>query len=765
MKNEKKFPPNTRLRDARNQCGWSQQELAEQVGTTDVSISRWENGDIFPSTYFRQQLCKVFGKTLAELGLVPPSRSSRKTPAEPTLVPPAPQSSRVVSLPNTRNPFFTGRADLLELLHRRLSTTRTAALTQPQALYGLGGIGKTQTAAEYAFRYSDGYTHIFWIRAATRETLAADFVTLAQLLALPEQDEQDQLRIIVAVKRWLSTHEDWLLILDNADDLPLAQAFLPSSHKGYILFTTRAQAAGTIAASIEVEKLNMHDGTLLLLRWCKLLDKDTPLDQAQAADRAAAERIVREMDGLPLALVQAGAYVEETGCSLTDYLILYATHRKDLLARPSRLILGYPETVATTWALSFQQIEQENPSAADVLRLLAFLTADAIPEELLTRGAASLGTVPGAAIADAFKLNEALEMLRRYSLVRRDANTHMLSIHRLVQTVLKENMDQETQRAWAERTVRVVNAAFPEDDYGAGANRQYYLQYYLPHVQECATLIEQYLLYFPEAAQLLYQAAVFLYVHGLYSQSQSLHQQALAIREQVFGSEHPAVAEILNTLAILARNQGDYMQAEKFHLQALNIRQKSLGLQHTATAESINNLAVLYRNQGKYELAEPLLKQSLNIREQSLGSEHPDTLNSFINLAKLYLEQEKYEQARPLLEQALAAFERILDPGHPLIAQNLNLLARLSFEQGDYEQAETLWKRSLAIIEKTLGSEHPTIAESLDALAELYFTQGRYTQAQLLCQRALNIYENKLGSEHPDTIAYRKHLTRILSKT
>ena len=202
----------------------------------------------------------------------------------------------------------------------------------------------------------------------------------------------------------------------------------------------------------------------------------------------------------------------------------------------------------------------------------------------------------------------------------------MLSIHRLVQTVLKESMDQETQRAWAERTVRAVNAAFPEVDYGTGENQQYYLQYYLPHVQECATLITQYHLHFPEAARLLYQAGDFLYFHGFYPQSQSLHQQALAIREQVFGSEHPAVAESLNALAMLARLQGDYEQAEAFHQQALAIREKALGPHHPATAQSLNNLGVLYRTQGKYEQAEPLLQRALSIREQSLGSEHPDTL-------------------------------------------------------------------------------------------------------------------------------------------
>ena len=391
MKKDKKPPLNSRLHDARLDRGWSQQDLAELVGTTFVNISRWENGSNFPNPYYRQKLCEVFGKTPAELGLIPP-RS---------------HANRIWTVPFIRNPFFTGREPLLTLLHERLSTTRMAALTQAQALYGLGGIGKTQTAAEYTFRYGDEYAHVFWMWAATQETLDADFLKLAQRLDLPEKDEQDQTQIVAAVKRWLSVNENWLLIMDNADDLPMAREFLPSTHNGYVLFTTRDQAAGMIAASVEVEKLSLQDGTLLLLRWSNRLDKDKSLDQALAKDRAAAERIVEEMDGLPLALVQAGAYIVETACSLENYLDLYKTHHKELLARPSRLMLDYPETVATTWSLSFQQIEQQSPAAADLLRLCAFLAPDAIPEELLMRGTIEPGADPGTEAGDPFKLNEA----------------------------------------------------------------------------------------------------------------------------------------------------------------------------------------------------------------------------------------------------------------------------------------------------------------------------------------------------------------------
>ena len=748
MKKDKKPPLNSRLHEARLERGWSQQDLAELVGTTFVNISRWENGSNFPNPYYRQKLCDVFGKTPAELGLIPP-RS---------------QANRIWTVPFIRNPFFTGREPLLKLLHERLSTTRMAALTQAQALYGLGGIGKTQTAAEYTFRYGDEYAHVFWMWAATQETLDADYVKLAQLLDLPEKDEQDQTQIMAAVKRWLAANESWLLIMDNADNLPMAREFLPSSHNGYVLFTTRDQAAGMIAASVEVEKLSLQDGTLLLLRWSKRLDKDKSLDQALAEDRAAAECIVEEMDGLPLALVQAGAYIVETACSLEDYLDLYETHHKELLARHSRLMLDYPQTVATTWSLSFQQIEQQSPTAANLLRLCAFLAPDAIPEELLMRGiteqSANLGEEPG----DQFKLNEALGVLLRYSLVRREENTHVLSIHRLVQTVLQDDMDQETQRTWAERTVQAVNAIFPETSSGISEKQQYVLQYYLPHVQECAALISRHYLLSHEASQLLSKVGDFLYVHGFYHQSQALHQQALEIRKLAYGSEHPAIAKSLTALAILASNQEDNEQVEQFYQQALAIREKTLGPDNPDTTRSRNNLSVIYRKQGKYAQAEQLLQQALNISEQTLGSEHPDTLNFVINLAKLYSEQRKYEQAEQLLKRALMTSERVLEPGHPLIAYNLNLLAMLSYEQGKYERAEQFWKQSLAILEKTLGLKHPACAETLNDLAVLYFAQGLYRKAQSFCQRALSISEKILGPEDPDTIVYREHMNMIMNK-
>ncbi len=235
-------------------------------------------------------------------------------------------SSRIWYVPFPRNPLFTGREDLLHQLHQKLTSNTTsdvtsatiAALTQPQALKGLGGIGKTQMAVEYAYRYQDSYPSILWVNAATEEALITGFVAIAGLLpAFPAKDEQDQNKIVEAVKHWLErSHTRWLLIFDNADDVTLVRPFLPKSGNGSILLTTRAHAVGSIAASLEVEKMSLMEGSCLLLRRVYGLSPHLSpmqvLEYASVEDTNEAGNIVAALDYLPLALDQAGAYIEET---------------------------------------------------------------------------------------------------------------------------------------------------------------------------------------------------------------------------------------------------------------------------------------------------------------------------------------------------------------------------------------------------------------------------------------------------------------------
>src|SRR5438132_5131072 len=593
-------PAISRLKREREQRGWTQSELAERIGTTQINVSRWENGVTTPSPYYRQRLGELFGKSIQELGLIPESSEERTaeittfsdTPDLHISTPPPP----IWNVPHRRNPFFTGREDTLIHLYTVLRSSKAAALTQAQAISGLGGIGKTQVAVEYAYRYRDHYQAIFWLTASTRDVLSADFVILAALLDLPEQQEKEQDIVLRAVKRWLSSHTHWLLILDNVDDLEMIVDFLPVTGTGAVLLTTRLQALGTVAQHIEVEKMMLDEGVMFLLRRTKVLAQSTSFDPVPKEKQVQATEIVMALDGLPLALDQAGAYIEETRCGLSRYLDLYGTRRKELLLRRGRFPIDHPDSVAATWSLSFQQVEQESLVAADLLRLFAFLDPEAIPEDMLTLGAAELGTALGAVASDPLQVDTIIELLLRYSLIRRSPEVKSLSIHRLVQAVLRDGMDKDTQRLWAERATRVVNRAFPDVELQTWER----CQRCLPHVQTCVTYIEAYELAFPEAARLFNEAASYLVAHARYQQAELLLLRVLSIRRQVLEANHPDTARTLNDLGALYFNQGKYQDAEPLLQKSLTIREQVLGMEHPDVAQTLHNLANLYRTRGAY---------------------------------------------------------------------------------------------------------------------------------------------------------------------
>lgn len=736
----------SRLRQERERRGWTQSEVAEKIGTTQINVSRWENGVTVPSPYYRQKLAELFSTSIQDLGLIHEnSQEHQGDIPSPSNTPIAALSSPIWSVPYRRNPFFTGREGILTYLYTVLRSTRTAALTQAHAISGLGGIGKTQIAVEYAYRYRDHYQAVFWINASTRDTLSADFVMLAALLKLAEQYEQDQDIVARAVKRWLTTHNLWLLILDNVDDVKMMVDFLPVHATGDVLLTTRLQALGTVAHSVEVEKMAPEEGVMFLLRRTKAIAPEVPFDQVPQESRIQASEIVAALDGLPLALDQAGAYIEETRCGLSQYLDLYRIRRKELLLRRGRFPIDHPDSVTATWSLSFQQVEQEHSAAADLLRLLAFLDPEAIPEEIITLGAEELGPELGAAAQDPLLLDNIIELLLRYSLIRRTHEVKSLSIHRLVQAVLKDGMSRDMQRLWAERAIRTVNRAFPDVELRTWER----CQRCLPHVLMCAVNSEEYALAFPEAALLFNEAASYLMVRGRYEQAELLLLRSLEVRQEVLEANHPDTARTLNDLGALYFNQGKYDEAEQRLQQALAIRLQMLGKEHLDTAQTLYNLASLYRAQGFYGKAEPFYLQAWQIRKTTLGSDHPLVAESYYGLAKLYHSQEKYLEAEEFCKLALRIQEQQLGKEHPRIASTLNMLAKIYQGQHKPDQAEEMNIRALRIRENTSVMDHPHVATIINSLIGIYHAEGRFREAEPLIARALGIHEQLLGPEHP----------------
>ena len=571
------------------------------------------------------------------------------------------------NIPYLRNDYFTGREEILAQLHTRFKANNTTALSQRHAMSGLGGIGKTQIAVQYAHQHRQDYQAVLWARAESHKTLTSSFVEIATLLDLPQKDEQDQTLTVNAVKCWLQNNNGWLLILDNADEPKVVRGFLPTIFDGHILLTTRAQALGGLAQRIEVDTFTPELGALFLLRRATIIAAADGLELAASEDRRIAMQISEELGGLPLALDQAGAYIEETACSLSDYLKSYRTRRTIMLNRRGNNAHDYPPSVATTWSLSFEQVEQ-NSAAADLLRLCAFLAPDAISEEIIIKGASYLGEHLQSVSEDEGLLNEAIAALRAYSLIRRDAIEKTLSIHRLVQAVLRGAMTDNETKLWAERTVLAVSEACPAVEFATWPQWERCLS----HAQACADLVEQGDLMFVEAARLLNDTGLYLRDRGQYTEAEPLLVHALLVDEKIWGPEHPELAIDLNNLALLYDNQGKYEQAKSLHLRALDIRERVLGHMHLATASSLNNLAGLYRQQGKDKQAELLFKDALDIRERMLGHMHPDTAMSLWWLARLKDDQELYQQAYLIFKQTLGEMHpttlnirRDLENDHP----------------------------------------------------------------------------------------------------
>jgi hypothetical protein len=390
-------------------------------------------------------------------------------------------------MPIPENRLFTGRQAILHQLQEHLHFRQVAALT------GLGGMGKTQTAAHYARLHRHEYRAVLWCLAETVASLNLGLVAIARTLYLPAKDAAEQKFIIAAVKNWLATHSHWLLILDNVDEVKIVAELmaLATENERHIVLTTRAQMTEPFAPAVVIQEMARNEGVAFLLR--RALEQ--PRDQSGKIldynwrDKRRAGQLVERLGALPLALDQAGAYIRETQCGLLGYLERYQTHGYELLRERGTLLteLDHPEPIAVTWLLSFEKIAAANPTAIEVLRLCAFLHPDSIPEEVFQD-------------LEVLALDRALKVILHYSFVRRNPTIKMLTIHCLVQTILRQEMDKATQRDWAEKAMRAVNSVFPNPEEVLNWPT---CERLLPSAQTCALLIEEWKLEFAEAGRLL----------------------------------------------------------------------------------------------------------------------------------------------------------------------------------------------------------------------------------------------------------------------
>jgi tetratricopeptide (TPR) repeat protein len=731
----------TLLKTFRKRQRLTQHMLAEAIGIHRSTLIHWEQGNYLPQS-------KALILELARHLKLDEQETRQLLEASLTALSP------YWSVPFPRNPYFTGREEILEVLHAQLSGDQAVALTQSSALQGLGGVGKTQIVLEYAYRHALDYSAVFWIAAETEEQANASLLRVGHVLHLPEREEKDQQQVIAAVQRWLSAHGQWLLIWDNVEDLDLFRRFLPAIRSGAILLTTRSPTLGTLARGLELAPMEQEEGILFLLRRAKVLSSEATREQVYQlatqvpAQYAAASELVTVLGGLPLALDQAGAYLEETQCGVSAYLDLFRTRRVTLLQRRGEGAYEHPASVSTTFTLAITTVARRHPAALDLLHVCALLQPDAIPEELFRQGGKHLGARVEAACCDPLEWDHVVSIACAYSLLARQPEEQTLSLHRLVQAVLLDTMGEAERKRWSTQVIEALDAIFPEIRPTTEYALRKLCNRILSHALHCllpAESSEESLAF----ASLTSKAAHALDERGQYAEAESLYLRALQVREQALGPNHLQVASSLHYLALLYWKQGKYIKAEPLNLRALQIREQVLGPDHLEVAGSLNNLALLYWMQGRYTEAEAFYLRALQIWKQAQDPNHPELANVLHNLANLYFMQGKYTEVEPLWLRALQIREQVLGPVHPETTMSLNNLAALYFEQGKYTEAEPLWLRALHIREQTQGPAHPDVAFPLNNLANLYFMQGKYTEVEPFYLRALSIWEQALGLDHP----------------
>src|SRR5260370_1314698 len=648
------------LQRFRKRKGLTQQELADRIGAYRSTISFWERGLYRPETLATlHELVRVLDLDEED------KRLFFAAPIGTAYIP------AFSNLPAERNPYFTGRAEVLDALHQKLSVGKYVALTQ--AISGLGGIGKTQIALEYACRYSNSYHDMLWTSADRHAALVASYETLARRLRLREREERDPNKVVAALKRWLAEHKGWLLVLDNVEELSLVNRFIPPDRQGAVVLTTRRQVTEPVAQAIEVDALSEEDGALFLLKRTRRLALEGSLEDASTEHVTVAHRIARQLCGLPLALDQAGSYVLETGSSVAAYLELFRHREQMLLQRRGTVPTDHPQSVTTTFTLAFERVQQRSEAAHELLRFCAFLAPDAIAEELLSVRADTPGPFFQPISADPLALNEALEVLCTFSLTRRHSESKTISMHRLVQAVVKDGLHEQERQHWLTHVIEVLNAAFPE----AQPETWGQCQRFVPHVLACVPLTEGWEIPHPALASLLHKAACYLYDQAHYAEAEPLFQLACHIREQALGPDHPQVACLLYGLAVLFSKQGKYEEAEPLFPRAWRIWEKTFGPDHPEVANSLYGLAILYYEQSRDEEAEPLFHRAWRIWEKTFGPDHRQVAYALYGLAILYKKQGRYEEAEPLFHQVWGVWEQAFGPDHPQVAYLLHYLAEL----------------------------------------------------------------------------------------
>jgi len=642
-----------------------------------------------------------------------------------------------------RNPNFTGREGALSELRLALTSGERAAWKQ--AAFGMGGVGKTQLAVEYIYRHKPDYRIIWWIRSEEPATMAADYASLAASLDLPEKSSMDQSETVRAVKRWLEHNSDWLLLFDNAHDQGAIRDYIPQGGAGYVIITSRNPDWGSVAGLLPVKEFDRADSTEFL---CKRTGRD---------DRDAADALAVELGDLPLALEQAGAYIKATGIGLADYQELFRSRRKELWGDESPPP-DYPDSVATTWSLAMDDVRKESEEAADLLNLCAFLAPDEIPLEMLGEGAEHIPKPLASTAADRLAMNRAIRVLRRYSLI--DASDESLSVHRLVQAVVRDRLGEDEENRWVETAVRLLSVVFPFESHDVRTWHR--CSRLLPHAMAAAAHAEVREVAPEETSLILNQTGTYFLGRAEFVEAKAHLKRALTLAEKVYGRDHPAVAIRVNNLGGALRALGDLYGAKDYFERALAIDEGIYGRDHPSVGRAVNNLGLVLQDLGNLPAAKECFERALKIDEKVSGRDHSDVAVVVNNLGLVLRALGDLHGAKECFERALAIDEKAYGRDHPAVGRDVNNLGLVLQDLGDLHGAKGCFGRALKTGNAVYGSDHPEVAICVNNLGRVLQALGNLPAAKECFERALAIDEVVYGGDHPSVATDINNLGGVL---
>ncbi|KAG2024722.1 hypothetical protein GB937_003420 [Aspergillus fischeri] len=641
-------------------------------------------------------------------------------------------------VPFRKNSRFVGRAEEMSKAEGWIMQKDSPGII---AICGLGGVGKTQIALELAYRMRnrDPACSVFWISCTSYESVEQAYMSIALKLGIPDPNPAEVKQQVKAYLSQKSTAR-WLLIFDNADDMEMwtMADFLPESERGHILFTTRTRQIAVRLASTHVIIISEPGTETAAEILRKSLIKRDLLNDAEAAIA-----LLKELACLPLAITQAAAYINEKDIRISAYITLLQESEPDVIELLSEdfgdegRYKNVQNPVATTWWISFQQIQQLNPTAIDYLLFMACINHRHIPQSLLPQTTSSK------------KRTDAIGLLKAFSFLNEEGEACSMNIHRLVHLATRNWMRKN--QLFSQQILKTadrLSEAFPDRYH---TNRKLWREY-LPHV---LSLIEEAEFQKEEEkyVDMVERIGDCLLSDGRSKEAEDRFLQVLKIRNQVLGPEHPKTLTSMAAMVSTYLTQGRWTEAEVLELQVMERSKQALGPEHPRTLLSMANLASSYWNQGRWKEAELLEMQVMERHKQVLGAEHPETLSSMSDLATIYLSLGRWKEAEKLAVEVFGIEKRVLGPEHPQTLTSMANMVSTYLHQRRWKEAEKLAVEVLSIWKRVPGPEHPEALGSMSNLALTYWKLGQQKEAEELQVQVTEMRKKLLGPEHPQTLA------------